>query len=355
MFNLISRRAIYSNTLQHVMLSRRLKGVTACKQSIIAGLSLQSTSCCCWNQDTQRTLSSSSSSSSTTTTTSSKSETNSDESKSQLKPDFDDGIDSYTRTQMQKRHQGIIMNENGLSQHVLPGGYIVKTNQKTGDKKMVGLERSMGYFWDLKDLTDTDNKPILSNMDLIPLDISQVFPPLTNHGGDLKNLEDEEIVSLPEFITKNNRAKDPGAECTLVVICFNEYGNKMLPTWTEPFEHAFTNDKNRVKVIWITINEGWSLNMLRYFIVKGSKKNIPDHRKKDYLIYFGECPEFRDILRMHNRKTGYAFLLDGLGRLRFAGSGEASEDEVKRLISFTKELAPGLKADKRKTGVRVKA
>lgn len=64
--------------------------------------------------------------------------------------DFDDGIDSYTRTLMQSRHQGIMMNPNGLSQRVLPGGYIVKTNQKTGDKRMVGLERSMGYFWEMK-------------------------------------------------------------------------------------------------------------------------------------------------------------------------------------------------------------
>ena len=64
--------------------------------------------------------------------------------------DFDDGIDSYTRKLMHNRHQGITMNKDGLSQHVLPGEYIVKTNQKTGDKKMVGLERSMGYFWELK-------------------------------------------------------------------------------------------------------------------------------------------------------------------------------------------------------------
>ena len=63
---------------------------------------------------------------------------------------FGDGIDSHTRKLMQNRHEGIEMNTKGISQHVLPGEYIVKTNPKTGDKKMVGLERSMGYFWDLK-------------------------------------------------------------------------------------------------------------------------------------------------------------------------------------------------------------
>ncbi len=195
-----------------------------------------------------------------------------------------------------------------------------------------------------KDLSDTGNKPIMSNTEIIPVDNAQVFPPLS---GDLKSLNGEEI-SLPEYITKNNRAKDPVAECTLVVCCFNDFGNKMLPSWTEPFEKTFSKDTNRIKIIWLTINEGWAVSMLRYFILQGSKKHVPDYRKNDYLLYFGECPEFRDVLRMHNTKTGYAYLLDGLGRVRFAGSGEASEDEVKRLISFTKELAPGLKANKSK-------
>lgn len=198
-----------------------------------------------------------------------------------------------------------------------------------------------------KDLSDTGEKPILSNEVLIPVDISQVFPPLH---GTLKSLTDEE-VSLPDFIIRNNRAKDPSAECTLVVICFNDYGNKMLPTWTDSFEQTFSKDANRVKIVWLSINEGWALNMLQRFIFNAAKNTVPDHRHKNYLIYFGEGFEFRDILRMHNKKTAYAFLLDGLGRVRFAGSGRASEDEIQRVISFTKELAPGLKADKRKIKV----
>jgi hypothetical protein len=61
-----------------------------------------------------------------------------------------DGVDEFTRKLMQNRHSGIVMNPNGLSKDVLPGDLIVKTNTKTGDKRMVSLERSMGYFWDLK-------------------------------------------------------------------------------------------------------------------------------------------------------------------------------------------------------------
>ncbi len=255
------------------------------------------------------------------------------------------GIDSYTRKLMQNRHQGIQMNPNSISQHVLPNEYIVKTNPKTGDKKMVGLERSMGYFWDLKDLNQTNEKPILSNEELIPVDIAQVVPPLH---GNLQSLdEDVTGVELPSFLTKNNRSEDPSAECTLLLVCFNEYGNKMLPSWADPYEKAFSKDYNRIKTVWLSLNEGRVLNFLSSIIMNSSKNIVPDYRKKNYLMYFGnDCNDFRDILRMHNRKTGYAFLLDGIGRVRFAGSGTACEEDVKRIVSFTKALAPGLKADK---------
>ena len=256
-----------------------------------------------------------------------------------------EGIDSLTRVEMEKRHKGIIMNTAGISQYVLPGDQTVKTNQKTGTKKMVAIERNMGYFWFIKDLKDTENKPVIANDELIPLDDSQVFPPLNAmNDGSLKTLTDEE-VSLPQFFTKDNRAMDPSALCTLVAVNFNEFGNQMLPSWTEPFEHAFRNDENRVKTVWLSINEGRTLRLLKYFINNSSQKHVPVERKDRTLLFFGSCPELRDVLRMHNNKTGYVFLLDGLGRVRFAGSGKATDAELKTLIGFAKELTPGLKAD----------
>ena len=185
----------------------------------------------------------------------------------------------------------------------------------------------------------------MSNEGIIPTDVAQILPPLH---GNLKSLEDEE-VELPDFITRNNRSKDPSAECTLLLACFNEYGNKMLPSWSEPYEEVFSKDFNRIKVVWLSINEGRVLSFLSSMITRSSKNIVPDYRKKNYLMYFGDCLDFRDIIRMHNRKTGYAFLLDGLGRVRFAGSGKANEEDIERIISFTKTLAPGLKADREKS------
>lgn len=257
-----------------------------------------------------------------------------------------DGIDTFTKSEIDKRHKGIIMNSKSISQYILPGDQMVKTNQKTGEKKMVAIGRSAGYFWFIKDLKDTDNKPVLANEDLIPVEDAQVFPSLNGlNDGRLKSLEGTE-EALPHFFTKDNRSNDPSAMCTLVGVNFNEYGNQMLPSWMEPFEHAFRhgNDRDRVKTVWLSINEGRTLSLLKYFITRSSEKNVPDERKDRTLLYFGSCPDLRDVLRMHNDKTGYVFLLDGNGRVRFAGSGKATDDELKKLIGFVKELTPGLKS-----------
>jgi len=264
-----------------------------------------------------------------------------------------EGIDAKTRREMQKRHQGIEMNPDGLSQLILPGEYVVKTNQKTGSKKMVSIERSLGYFWTIKDLKDSNNKPILSNSKLIPSDIAQVFPPLGDVGKSLTTLTDERIT-LPRFFTRNNRSMDESAHCTLVAINFNAFGYQMLPSWTEPFEEAFsTNDSNRVEVVRLSIQEGTTLWFLRYLINRGYQKNVADGDKGRMAMYYGYCPELRDVLRMHNNKTGYVYLLDGLGRVRFAGSGKATQDEIDRMIEFVNELTPGLRgpnASKNKQG-----
>lgn len=257
-----------------------------------------------------------------------------------------EGIDSFTRMEMEKRHKGITMNQNSISQYILPGEKIVKTNQKTGVKKMLAIERSMGYFWYLKDLTETDGKPILSNQELIPTEIAQVFPPLNEqNNGSLKTLDGKE-ESLPHYFMSGNRSKDPSAFCTLVGVAFTDFGNKMLPSWMDPFEQTFQKDTNRIKTAWLSINEGATFYLLKHFITKASLNKVPMERRNRTLLFFGSCPEMRDVLRMHNTKTGYVFLLDGLGRVRFAGSGKANSEELENLFRMTKELAPGLKSNR---------
>ena len=92
------------------------------------------------------------------------------------------------------------------------------------------------------------------------------------------------------------------------------------------------------QVVRITINEGRIDRWLHPFILSGTKNKVrmEDHSKT--LLYYGNAEEMRDILRMHNMYTGYVFLVDGIGRIRWAGSGEGSDAEVKLMITLATEL-----------------
>jgi mitochondrial ATPase complex subunit ATP10 len=69
------------------------------------------------------------------------------------------------------------------------------------------------------------------------------------------------------------------------------------------------------------------------------RNNTPVEQHDTTLICLRkDLEDFRDALRIHNVMCGYVFLLDGIGRVRFAGSGEASEEEANRLIQFARDL-----------------
>ena len=249
-----------------------------------------------------------------------------------------------------RRNKSIIMHPDGHGQHILPGNYVTKIHPKTGAVKRVMLEFAYGHFWAFKELTLTNNKPILSNEVVIPANQAEGFPTITG----LINLHDE-VVDIPHFFTRYNRTADELAQCTLVAISSKEFGAQLLPSWIDPFEKALvrpprhdnssssdssgSDSNNRYEVVRITINEGRIAKLLSRFIISGTKKNTPPSDHHTTLLYYGDDTEnIRDILRMHNIYTSYVFLLDGIGRVRWAGSGAGSESEVQNMISIARNL-----------------
>ena len=236
-----------------------------------------------------------------------------------------------------QRNKSIIMNPAGQGQHILPGGFILKKDPKKGGHRRVFVEHSLGYFWAIKDLANTNKKPILSNETIVPAAEAEKFPFL----GDMISLKDEK-VSIPDFFIRNNRSKDASAKCTLVAISYKDFGAQLLPSWIDPFDQAFrqgtNNDTDRYDVVRIVINEGRVVKLLSPFITSGTKKNVPESDHANTLLYFGDAEEFRDILRMHNIYTGYVFLVDGIGRVRWAGSGEGTDEEIQLMLRFAQEL-----------------
>ncbi|KAL7467841.1 hypothetical protein ACHAXS_012114 [Conticribra weissflogii] len=137
-----------------------------------------------------------------------------------------------------RRNKNIVMHPEGLGKNILPGDFVLKKNPRTGVERKVLLEHALGYFWAVKELSLTNNKPILCNEEIIPAAEAELFPTLKG----LNSLKDE-IVDIPDFFVRNNRAKDATAQCTLVAISCKDFGAKLLPSWTKPFNEALRTGK----------------------------------------------------------------------------------------------------------------
>ena len=257
-----------------------------------------------------------------------------------------DDDDSYKEA-YERRHYGIQLHPDSISKNILPGNFVMRES-KSGKIQRRYTELVYGYFWMIKDLTKSDDKPIQSNTTLIPEPQAKVFPDLF----DLTSLAGEQ-VDLPDYFLRKNRSLDAAAQCTVVAVSFRDFGYNLLSSWLDPFKEAMEG-KDRVEVVRLNLSEGWfNKHILRGFIQGLTKKNTPEAEHERTLLYFGGSDSlegFRDCLRMHNVMTGYVFLLDGLGRVRFAGSGPATDEEVQRLIRFSKDLTPLLQPGTKSAG-----
>ena len=250
-----------------------------------------------------------------------------------------------------KRIAGIHVNPDSIVSQILPGGRAVLKKDRKGEYREIMVERAFGHFWMIQDLTKVGNKPILSSE--IPEEEAQDFPTLMN----CSVLKTNESVDVPAYFVRDNRANDASAQCTLVAIAYKDYGFKLLPSWTEPFEAAFGVGNERAKAMRISVTEGkFTKMLLSGFMKRSFRASTPPELQSQTLLCFGpdeaRLREFNDTLRMHNTLTGYVFLLDGLGRVRFAGSGEGSDKEVNRMIQYAKELTPRLSSSSPSTTVR---
>jgi len=248
----------------------------------------------------------------------------------------DDDSNNTTTEKLQRfedanpeRIRDIQVNPDGVGSQILPGNLVYKKYKFSGNTRKVPLELVHGYFWMMWDLRKTGHKTILSNDDLIPSDRAQLFPLLQG----VKSLNNAD-ADLPFFFVDSPLAKN----VTLLSIAFRDSGFKSIPSWTEPFQEAFASDDG-VGTLKLSVTERLSLYPFRGSLTRVMKKNTPEEEHNSTLVYFGtDVDDFRDVLRMHNIMTNYVFLIDSLGRIRFAGSGPATEDDVTKVIQFAKDL-----------------
>lgn len=100
--------------------------------------------------------------------------------------------------------------------------------------------------------------------------------------------------------------------------------------------------KGIIQRVDINIEQNKLKAMLITFFVPSLRKTIPEDRHDKYFIVKqGVTDEIRSQVGLVNGKVGYVYLVDGQGKIRWAASGVATDDEIEALVKGMERLING--------------
>ncbi|XP_039124874.1 uncharacterized protein LOC120261176 isoform X1 [Dioscorea cayenensis subsp. rotundata] len=199
------------------------------------------------------------------------------------------------------------------------------------EKARISDELSRGYFADISEIRKNGGKQIaMANKTVIPSMAAVKFPDVEVSFSDGRSLRLP--VSSEQAVTD---ASDVGV--SLVCLSFRANSQAMAESWTAPFLDAFSTS-GKVQVYEVSFIDSWLLSLApvrKLFLKVMKKSNIPQR----HIVYsFGDHYDLRKKLQILNLLTGYIFLLDQLGRVRWQGFGFATQDELSSLLTCTSFL-----------------
>ncbi|XP_016508112.1 uncharacterized protein LOC107825726 isoform X2 [Nicotiana tabacum] len=200
-------------------------------------------------------------------------------------------------------------------------------------------EMNRGYFADINELKQHGGKIATANKIIIPAVAAVKFPALEVNHSDGSSLK-LPIASIGNGVAVN-KAEAPKA--SLLCLSFRASSQAMVDSWSKPFLDTF-KDSNRVQLYEISFIDSWLLTLspVKKLLLRTMRKSNPDESKdvlhRQIVYSFGDHYYFRKELKILNLLTGYTFLLDKFGRIRWQGSGLATEEELSSLLSCTSLL-----------------
>lgn len=219
---------------------------------------------------------------------------------------------------------------------------------KLGNKEAVDKERARladelnrGYFADMSELKKHGGKIAEANKILFPAMAAVKFPDLE------VNYSAGKLLKLPFRSNGNGHVADANMsalpKASLLCLSFRASSQAMIDSWSVPFVDAFSGSKD-VQLFEVSFIDSWFLcrkpikQLLLWIMTKSKQDENTDTLKRQMVYSFGDHYYFRKELKILNLLTGYIFLLDKFGRIRWQGSGVATQEESSSLLSCTSLL-----------------
>ncbi|KZV47186.1 hypothetical protein F511_05237 [Dorcoceras hygrometricum] len=200
-------------------------------------------------------------------------------------------------------------------------------------------EMNRGYFADMAEMKQHGGKIAMANKIVIPASAAAKFPVLEvnySNGSSLK-------LPLTSNGNDENTPKLNVPKATLLCLSFRASSQPMVDSWSSPFLDTFGHSGD-VQLYEISFIDSWLLsrNPIKKLLLKVMRKPKPGGTEgllQRQIVYsFGDHYYFRKELRILNLLTGYIFLLDKMGRIRWQGFGSAKQEELLSLLSCTSLL-----------------
>ncbi|XP_062230246.1 uncharacterized protein LOC133927942 [Phragmites australis] len=176
---------------------------------------------------------------------------------------------------------------------------------------------SRGYFADISEIRKNAGKIAAADKVIIPEIDAVKFPDLAVESPDAGALHLPLVAPTPQ--DADHEAGDTVVpDVSLVCLSFRASSQKMAESWSLPFLDSF-GAANKIHVYEVSFIDSWLLSSspVRRVFLKVMRKSNNPHR---HVVYaFGDHYDFRKKLQILNLLTGYIYLVDRLGRIRWQG------------------------------------
>ncbi|CAL4910112.1 unnamed protein product [Urochloa decumbens] len=221
-----------------------------------------------------------------------------------------------------------------------------KVNKEAIEKEKARLKEEIGrgYFEDIAEIRKNNGKIAAASKVIIPEVDAVKFPDLAVESPDGGALHLPLVAPAPQDVgSEAGDGVTPEAgdgvtpDASLVCLSFRASSQKMAESWSSPFLDAFGADKN-IHAYEVSFIDSWLLSsspVRQTFLKVMRKSNNP---QKHVVYAFGDHYDFRKKLQIVNLLTGYIYLIDRQGRIRWQGFGSATQEELSSLTASTSIL-----------------
>ncbi|KAL4458895.1 hypothetical protein ABPG75_013760 [Micractinium tetrahymenae] len=226
---------------------------------------------------------------------------------------------------------------------------IFSKEERAKRKAKLKEEMQRGYFDDFRDFRDSKGKVFAAPQRLAPASHAPAFPRMQVllSNGSPSTFPPAATAAAAAAGSGGSEGSSSGgggelqpAAASLVCLAFRAGAQPMLEAWAGGFSSRFQGRRG-VALYELAIVEGVVMSMwpFKQLLLRNSSKAAAKYALPcRVLTHFGAMDGIRAGLHLTNLLTGYVFLVDAQGRLRWRASGSPSEQELQTLLRVTEEL-----------------